>query len=89
MTLNEVANFFDCECEDIEYYIKIGGSDPRNFIIDTHIGEKELLVATEQAEKIISMAENASCLENQSPSASILELSKKILIWEIISGAKK
>lgn len=82
ISLREAAAFYGCKQEDLEYYMKLGGPDPRRFIPYSQIDAGILKEAAVRAEMLVSIAENASCLENQPPSDFFPELCRKIITWQ-------
>lgn len=88
MTLQEAASFYDCTVEELEYYMRLGGTDPRRFIPPDEMDREEFEQASTHVDKILAMAENASCLENQSPSNFLPSLCRKIMTYQKISGGR-
>lgn len=88
MTLQDAANFYDCTAEELEYFMRLGGPDPRRFIPVEETDKGEFEQAAAHVDKILAMAENASCLENQSPSDFLPSLCRKIMTYQKISGAR-
>lgn len=88
MTIQEVAEFYGCTVEQIEYYMRLSGIDPGLFIPAKEPSREELERASTYAERIVRMAENASCLEDQAPSGFLPALCKKILTYKKIAGVQ-
>ncbi|MBD5641050.1 MAG: hypothetical protein HDQ91_01350 [Desulfovibrio sp.] len=77
MILQDAADFYGCPVEELEYYMRLGGSDPRRFIPAGETDREEFEQAAKQTDKILAMAENASCLENQCPSGFLTSYAEK------------
>lgn len=88
MTIQEVAEFYGCTVAELEYYMSLGGPDPSLFIPVKEPNREELEKALERAGKAVKMAENACCLENQPPTASVLSLCKKVMAYQELSGMR-
>lgn len=88
MTLQDAADFYDCTVDELEYYMRLGGPDPRRFIPTHEMGKEEFEQAEAHADKVLAMAENASCLEDQGPSDFLPALCRKIMTYQRISEAR-
>lgn len=88
MTIQEVAEFYGCTAEQIEYYMRLSGTDPSLFIPEKEPSREELEWASAYAERIVGMAENASCLEDQAPTEFLPALCRKILTYKKIVGVR-
>lgn len=88
MTLQDAADFYDCTVEELEYYIRLGGPDPMRFIPARETDSEEFEQAAAHADKVLTMAENASCLEDQGPADFLPALCRKIMTYQKISGTR-
>lgn len=85
ITYEEAAKFYDCSTDDLKYYQRLTGRDPRDFVsyktIDNNLMEN---IRQTVNHCVIRSAWNCT-LEDQTPSVGFMELCKKILTWEVLS----